>query len=85
MHKRLNLIAARVSAGFTKQEDFVKELQARGIGITSTKYSNIENGVAKNVDIYLGLEIADFLKQNPRDIFLLITTKKISRNNSEAC
>jgi DNA-binding XRE family transcriptional regulator len=84
MNKRLNLIAARISAGFTKQEDFVKELQRIGVDITGTKYSNIENGVAKTIDIFLALDIADFLKQKPRDIFLLISTKKISRNNAKA-
>lgn len=79
--KRLKLIAARVEAGYTKQEEFVDKLKAKGADISTTKYSNIENGIAKNVDVYLALTIAEFLGKNPRDIFLLLPTQKISQEN----
>jgi len=79
--KRLMLIAARISAGFHKQDEFVKLLQSKGLDITATKYSNIENGIVKNVDVFLALDIAAILGKDPREIFLTMPTQKISQNN----
>jgi len=79
--KRLMLIAARIGAGFHKQDEFVKLLQSKGIDITATKYSNIENGIVKNVDVFLALDIATILGKDPREIFLTMPTQKISQSN----
>ena len=72
------LAAARVESGYETKKSFVDALNVAGLAISNNTYNRIESG-KQTADIETAFFIADFLKRNTREIFLDISTLKMSR------
>ena len=71
---RFELLRARKNAGMTQQQI------AERIGIPRYKYSKIENGSQKSVDIDMAKTIARAFNVGLDDIFLPSDAQKMRRN-----
>lgn len=80
--KRHKLVAARIAAGYSSQEDFVKVLRENGVDIKLETYKNFESGRSKTVDVVIALEIARYLGKGVSEIFLPDAAQKIHRKQN---
>ena len=60
--KRLNLMAARIQAGYPSQSSLVEALNSDGYDISIHEYSNIESGRNKEVGLGVALVISKKLE-----------------------
>lgn len=80
--KRMNLISARLQAGYCSQKEFSASMRDEGYSISDDEYANIENGRKKEVGLSDALAISRKLgrEQDIQSLFLPLLTYKIRQD-----